>query len=85
MQFIVQFMHTLFVYDEELRWGIQGYSLCLFDNELKGCKSGRLGVKVRTHILCKSFSRNWKWASIIPIASDRSCSDNHGMIDKVIN
>ena len=54
MQFIVQFMHTLFVYDEELRWGIQGYSLCLFDNLLKG--SG-LGVKVCTHILCKNFSR----------------------------
>ena len=29
---IVQFMHTLFVYDEEMRWGIQGYSLCLFNN-----------------------------------------------------
>ena len=25
-------MHTLFVYDEELRWDIQGYSLCLLDN-----------------------------------------------------
>ena len=56
MQFIVQFMHTLFVYDEELRWGIQGYSLCLFDNLLKG---SCLGVKVRMHILCKNFSRNF--------------------------
>ena len=59
MQFIVQFMHTLFVYDEEMRWGIQGYSLCLFNNYLKGCNCSRLGVKVRTHILCKNFSRNY--------------------------
>ena len=28
-------MHTIFVYDEELKWSIQGYSLCLLDNLLK--------------------------------------------------
>ena len=32
---VVPFMHTLFIYDEELKWGIQGYSLCLLDNQLK--------------------------------------------------
>ena len=59
MQFSVLFMHTLFVYDEEMRCGIKGYSLCLFNNNLKGCNCSRLGVKVCTHILCKNFSMNF--------------------------
>ena len=55
----MQFMHTLFVYDEELRWGIQGYSLCLLDNQVKCCNCSHWDVKVRTHILRKIFSRNF--------------------------
>ena len=51
----MQFMHTLFVYDEELRWDIQGYSLCLLDNKLKGSNCSHLGVNVRTHLLRRSL------------------------------
>ena len=84
----VQFMHTLFVYVEELRWGIQVYSLCLLDKLLKGCNCSHLGVNVRTHLLCKISSRNFCliliWANIISIAPDCSCMDNRGMINKVI-
>ena len=32
----MQLMHTLFVYDEELRWDIQGYSLCLLETNYNG-------------------------------------------------
>ena len=55
----MQFMHTLFVYDEELRWGIQGYSLCLLDNKIKGRNCRHSGVNVRTHLLRKNFSMNF--------------------------
>ena len=55
----MQFMHTFFVYNEELRWGIQGYSLCLLDSLLKDCNCSRLGVNVRTHLLRKNFSGNF--------------------------
>ena len=55
----MQFMHSLFVYDEELRWGKQGYSLCLLDNLVKGCNCSHSDVNVRTHILRKIFSRNF--------------------------
>ena len=42
-------MHP-FVYDEELKWGIQGYLLCLLANRLKlqpepfGCKHARASI-----------------------------------------
>ena len=52
-------MHTLFVYDEELRWDIQGYSLCLLDNKLKGSNCSHSGVNILTHLLRKIFSRNF--------------------------
>ena len=55
----MQFMYNLFVYNEELRWGIQGYSLCLLDNKVKGCNCSHSGVNVRTYILRKIFSRNF--------------------------
>ena len=77
-------MHTYFVYDGELRWGIQGY---LLDNKLQGCNCSRSGVNVRTHLLRKNFSRNFnysKWVNVIPIAPDWSCSDECGIINKVI-
>ena len=55
----MQFMHTLFVYDEELGWDIQGYSLCLLDNQLKGSNCSHSGVNVRTRLLRKNFSSNF--------------------------
>ena len=64
----MQFMHTLFVYDEELRWEIQGYSLCLLDNKLKGSNCSHLGVNVRTHLLRKIFSRNFSSIRSGPIS-----------------
>ena len=64
----MQFMHTLFVYDEELRWDIQGYSLCLLDNYLKGSNCSHLGVNVRTHLLRKIFSRNFSLIRSGPIS-----------------
>ena len=64
----MQFMHTLFVYDEELSLGIQGYSLCLLDNLLKGCNCSRSGVNVRTHLLRKNFSSNFSSIRSGPIS-----------------
>ena len=64
----MQFMHTLFVYDEELRWDIQGYSLCLLDNYLKGSNCSHFGVNVRTHLLRKIFSRNFSSIRSGPIS-----------------
>ena len=64
----MQFMHNLFVYDEELRWGIQGYLLCLLDNYVKGCNCSHSGVNVRTHILLKIFSRNFSSIRSGPIS-----------------
>ena len=64
----MQFIHTLFVYDEELGWGIQGYSLCLLDNYLIGSNRSHLGVKVRTHLLRKIFSRNFSSIRSGPIS-----------------
>ena len=64
----MQFMHTLFVYDEELRWGIQGFSLCLLDNQFKSCNCSYLGVNVRMHLLRKIFSRNFSSIQIGPIS-----------------
>ena len=64
----MQFMHTLFVFDEELRWDIQGYSLCLLDNLLKWSNCSHLGVNVRTHLLRKIFSRNFSSIRSGPIS-----------------
>ena len=67
----MQFMHTLFVYDEELSGGgggLQGYSLCFLGNKLKGCNCSRLGVNVRTHLLCKNFSSNFSSIRSGPIS-----------------
>ena len=64
----MQFMHPLFVYDEELRWDIQGYSLCLLDNYSKGSNCSHSGVNVRTHLLCKIFSRNFSSIRSGPIS-----------------
>ena len=55
MQFIVQFMHTLFVYDEEMGWGIQGYSLYLTTNK----KVAIVAVWCKNAHACKNFSRNF--------------------------
>ena len=57
----MQYLHILFVYDEELKGGIQGYSLCLLANQLK-LQCGRSGVNVCAHLLRKNFSR--KYSSI---------------------
>ena len=35
LEWVVQFMHNLFDYDEEMSWGMQGYPLCLLDNLLR--------------------------------------------------
>ena len=61
-------MHTHFVYDEELKWGIQGNSLCLLDNKLKGCNCSHSGVNVRMHLLRKIFSRNFSSIRSGPIS-----------------
>ena len=55
----MQFMHTLFVNDEELMRGIQGYSLCLLDNYS--------GVNIHMHLLHKIFSRNFSSIQSGPI------------------
>ena len=31
----MQFIHISFVFDEDLKWNIQGYSFCLLANQLK--------------------------------------------------
>ena len=36
LEMAVQFIHILFGYDGDLKWGIQGYTFCLLANQLKG-------------------------------------------------
>ena len=54
----MQFIHILFVYDEDLKWGVQGYSLCLLDNQLK-VASIAVRVYACAHLLRKNLSRNF--------------------------
>ena len=79
----MQFMHTLFIYDKELRWGIQGYSLCSLDNLLKGCNCSHSGVNVRMHLLRKNFSWTLVGFEVGQYHSNYA-SNNRGMINKVI-
>ena len=63
----VQFIRILFVYDEELKWGRQGYSLCLLANRLS-CNCSRPGVNVHVHLLRKNLSRNFSSIRSGPIS-----------------
>ena len=53
----MQFMNIIFVCNEELKGGMQGFSLCLLGNQLKfklqpfGCKRARATIK-------KDYSRS---------------------------
>ena len=51
----MQYIYIIFVHDEELKRGIQGYLLCLLANQLKCARSGE---NVRAHLLHKNFSSN---------------------------
>ena len=62
-------MHILVVYDEEMRWGIQGYPLCLLDNLLKVATVAARVVNVRTPLLRKNFSRNFSSIRSGPLSS----------------
>ena len=35
LEYAVQFIQILLVYDKDLKWSIQGYSFCLLANQLK--------------------------------------------------
>ena len=54
----MQYMNIIFVCNEELKGGIQGYSLCLLDNQLK-FQLYRSDVNVRAQLLRKNYSRNF--------------------------
>ena len=54
----MQYMNIIFVGNEELKGGMQGYLLCLLRNQLKfNCSCS--GVNERTHLLRKNYSRNF--------------------------
>ena len=50
VEYAVQYIHILLVYDEGLKGGIRGYSFCLLANLLKlqlllfGCKRARASI-----------------------------------------
>ena len=49
----MQYMNIIFVCNEELKWGMQGYSLSLLDNQLTWLSSNCINsdVNVRAHLL----------------------------------
>ena len=57
-------IYIFFVYDEDLKWSIQGYSFCLL-----ACNCSRSGVNVRAHLLRINISRNFKSIRSVPISS----------------
>ena len=69
----MQFIHILFVYDDELKWDTQGYSLCFLANHLKlrlklrlylfWCKLG-----LRAHPLRKNYNRDFSSIRNVPVA-----------------
>ena len=55
----MQYMNIIFVYNEELKGDMQGYSLCFAWQPTKVPTAAVRGVIVRAHLLRNNYSRNF--------------------------
>ena len=61
----MQFITHHFVYNEDLKWSIQGYSFCLFAVAIVSVR----GVYMRENLLRNNFSRNFSSIRSRPMTS----------------